>query len=590
MGLFTRNSKTDSSSCQKDGKQPIVFGQLTGVAHPYKKLEKNELNRNAIVKRLENLNRFPSRVLEESAKILKELNRTIIKAEQRDELSDLLASYVYPIVSMWYEKYQLQENSLPESNERRNAMIASIEAVNQLCIHYLNLFEEFYSLQPDKFKRYRTQLYEYAFRALELIRVEQCLRALRYQKLSKAAWQHSNQLFFLMLQHNNVDENHNLIGLIGTRRKSNKLRQSGTPSSSIRKLYLSIQLFGMLDVTTWPTRLFNVPDHYLSSVENGLYIAADDDKELPPGWLITYYANQGSPLFQRFENLPKPALRINYVNLYNTLVKDHQELGKQQFLAESNLEKISKPLHEVHEADRVPVLELMIMGLTRRERKQKRHSNFDTRGLSVYFGYSEVSRLLKDLSNPDKFRVKESRLLVDTLAQQSALLAEDDKHHMSLPWTITNFSAGGLLIGTEETDFSNPIQIDQLVAFTMPDNPEQPILGFVRRLNRPESKRVEVAVVRLTNYAESAGVQNQDELDSHLAKGVILTRDIRNQWNLIIKTSMPYQSGQPLKLVRANGNSIPVRLGEVLYTKKDFKIFEVRSPGLEMKPAATAKR
>ncbi len=163
----------------------------------------------------------------------------------------------------------------------------------------------------------------------------------------------------------------------------------------------------------------------------------------------------------------------------------------------------------------------------------------------------------------------------------SALLAEEQQNHMAASWTITNFSTGGLLINTEETDFSNPIQIDMLVAFTMPDNKEHPILGFVRRLNRPNSKQVEIAIVRLSNYAETAGVQTQDELDSSTAKEVILIKDVRGEWNLIIKTSMPYSKGEPLKLIRANGEHLPVRLGEVVYTKKDFKVFELRSPGLE---------
>ena len=44
---------------------------------------------------------------------------------------------------------------------------------------------------------------------------------------------------------------------------------------------------------------------------------------------------------------------------------------------------------------------------------------------------------------------------------------------------------------------------------------------------------------------------------------------------------MSYSKGEPLKLIRANGSHLPVRLGEVVYTKKDFKVFELRSPGFE---------
>ena len=329
--------------------------------------------------------------------------------------------------------------------------------------------------------------------------------------------------------------------------------------------------------------MFHIPDGYLDLLGGeGLKVIADDGKPLNPGFLLTHYKNEMPPMFTRTDKLPLPIIRFDYSVLYNALVKDHKEIGKQQFLDQFDASKFSRPLSGIKEVDRVPVVELMIMGLTRRERRQKRHASFDKSSLSVYFGFKEVNRLLKDIIDPDQARVKDSRQFIDTLAMSSALLAEEDKTHMAASWTITNFSTGGLLVSTEETDFSNPIQIDMLMAFTMPDNAKHPILGFVRRLNRPNSKLIEVAVVRLSNYAETAGVQDQNELDSSTAKAVILIKDVRGEWNLIIKTSMPYSKGQPLKLIRANGSPLPVRLGDVVYTKKDFKVFELRSPGLEV--------
>ena len=157
----------------------------------------------------------------------------------------------------------------------------------------------------------------------------------------------------------------------------------------------------------------------------------------------------------------------------------------QQFINDFDDSKFSRPLTEVKEVDRVPVIELMIMGITLRERRQKRHASFDESSLGVYFGFKEVNRLLKDLIAPDQRRIKESRQFIDTLAMSSALLAEEQSSHMAASWVITNFSAGGLLISTEETDFSNPIQIDMLMAFTMPENKDHPILGF-----RSEERRV----------------------------------------------------------------------------------------------------
>ena len=584
MGLFRRTEQEKRErNISKNNNSSNNLEELSGLSLPFKDAEKSDLNRNKIIQQIEYHKKFPVRLLEETTNILQKINRLRLSPKQRKDHAELLTSYIYPVVLLWYDKYQKQENSLPESSERRNALIASVDAIHQLSISYKLLFRDFYSADTKEYKKNNKLAYQYGARSLELIRVEQRLRALRYQKLPKVSWQHCNQIFFSFAQQNEIDMDYELIGLIGIRKSSDKLRKGGVPKSNIRKLYLSIQLFGVLDVTTWPTRMFHIPDAYLDLLSGeGLKVVADDGKKVKPGFLLTYYKNEMPPVFKRSDNFPSPLIRLDYTNLYNILVKDHKEIGKQQFLDAFDESKFSRPLVEVREVDRVPVIELMIMGLTPRERRQKRHVSFDDTSLSVYFGFHEVNRLLKDINAPDQARVKESRQFVDTLARSSALLAEEQKSYLAASWAITNFSTGGLLISTEETDFSNPIQIDMLMAFTMPENKKHPILGFVRRLNRPNVKQIEVAVVRLSNYAEAAGVQAQGEMDSSTAKAVILIKDVRGEWNLIIKTSMPYSKGEPLKLIRANGSHLPVRLGEVVYTKKDFKVFELRSPGLEI--------
>jgi len=582
MSLFSRTKQEKKEELFSRNKNTYAnLGDLSGLSLPFKSADKNDLNRKEIIQKLDAYKTFPVRLLEEASHVLLKINRVLLKPKQRKEFADLLASYIYPVVSLWYDKYQKAENSLPESNERRNALVASVDAVHQLSISYKLLFREYYSKDAREYKKNSQLAYQFGARSLELIRLEQRLRALRYQKLPKVSWQHCNQIFFSLLHYNEIDENYKLIGLIAVRKTTDKLRKGGVPDSTVRKLYLSIQLFGLLDVTTWSTRMFHVPDCYLDLLAGeGFKIVADDGGNLKSGFLLTHYKNEMPPVFKRNDNLSSLFIQLDYTSLYNVLVKDHQEIGKQQFLDEFDDSKFSLPLAEMKVVDRVPAIELMIMGLTARERRQKRHTLFDDSRLSVYFGFREVSRLLKDLVAPDQVRVKESRQFVDTLALSSAILADEQKSYLATSWTITNFSAGGLLISTEETDFSNPIQIDMLMAFTMPDNKKNPVLGFVRRLNRPSSKQVEIAVVRLSNYAETAGVQAQNELDSSTAKAVILIKNIRGEWNLIIKTSMLYSKGQPLKLIRANGSHLPVRLGEVIYTKKDFKVFELRSPGL----------
>ena len=134
-------------------------------------------------------------------------------------------------------------------------------------------------------------------------------------------------------------------------------------TSNVRKLYLSIQLFGLLDVTTWPTRMFHIPDGYLDSLSGeGLKVLADDGQSIKPGFLLTHYKNDMPPLFKRNDNLPSPLIRFDYSNLYNALVKDHKELGKQQLSGVFDENKFRRPSAEISQVPRFAAFELRITG------------------------------------------------------------------------------------------------------------------------------------------------------------------------------------------------------------------------------------
>lgn len=575
MALFNH-----AASLSKSNKSAYTGG-LISLSVPFQKIDKNELAPKNVIQALDKYKNMPLRLLRESNNVIQKFNRSIIKPEQRKELTELLVSYIYPVVSRWHTKHQSEENSLPESNERRDYLVASIEGIHLLSVAYKLLFSDSYSGKSRDYKKNHALIYQHAARALELIRLEQRLRALRYQKLPQTSWQHCNQIFFSLAHHGHMVADYEPIAFSSIIREIDRPKNTRFFYRNAQKIYLSIQLFGLLDITTWPTHLFHIPDNYLEFLGEGIKLLADNGKRIKPGFLLTYYNNDRPPSFKRHDNFVTPLIRFDYSLLFNTLVKDHEEVGKQQFLNMSDKSRFSRSLADVADADRVPVLELMLMGLTHRERKQKRHASFDDSCLGVYFGFKEVYRLLSDLVATNQERVKAARQLTDSLARSTAAFADDKISEALKGWTITNFSEGGLLIQTEESDFNNPIQIDMLIAFTMPDNTKKPIIGVVRRLNRPSEKRIELAVVRLSNYAESAGVQAQDELGSAHAKAVILIKNTSGEWNLITKTSLSFSKGQPLKLIRANGTRVPIRLGSSIHTKTDFKVFDVSSPGLK---------
>ena len=253
-----------------------------------------------------------------------------------------------------------------------------------------------------------------------------------------------------------------------------------------------------------------------------------------------------------------------------------------EFIKRFDASKLSKPLLDLDTEDRIPVLELILVSLKSRERQQKRHAVFAEQNLRVYFGCKDVNKLMADLIDPDVKRVLEAREFVDTLAQQSAMVAGDDTKHMNSSWRMMNFSAGGMLIGTEESTFNSPIQIGQMVAVSPSDDVKKQTVGYVCRIVRPHDNQIEVAITRIANHVEASIIQTQEEVQQNRGHPSLLMNDGTGKWQIAVNRKSDFISGMPLKLTRGDGSKLPVRLGEVCMKKRDFSVFELRSPGLKV--------
>ena len=522
-------------------------------------------------------------MLDEAADMLTSFNMMLLKPERRLEIRRMIMVQVYPALALWYQKYQGVENSLPESKERRRTLSVSVRVLEQLAISFMHYFRELYSPRPRRFRKQAARLTAAGFRLAEVFLLLQRFRALRYQKLSRSEWQNCNQLFFSLALHDAVDEVYKLHGSVGIRaERSGRDQRKDFLDTSVRKLYLSIQLFGLMDVSTWPTRMFHMPDAWLEYLDGtGLRMVFDDGEPLKPGFLYTDLYQDMPLRFDRPAMKHEPAVQVDISGLYNALARDHEAIAKMKFISDFDASRLSRPLQRVAEEDRVPILDMMLLALQPRKRQQQRHAVFSDDALKVYFGKREVMQLYADLTRRDFREVVRSREFVDTLARQSSVFAEDGESHMRSSWRMVNFSTGGMLLRTRETDFSNPVQLGQLMAFVPEERLNQPTLGVVVRLQRYDDGFVEVALRCLSHHAEAAFLFSQDEMQPDKGKPVILYRDLGDHWYLIVNPAYDFVPGMPFWLVRSKGSKVPVRLGEIGMAKKEFLIFEMRSPGLQ---------
>lgn len=559
--------------------QGSQLGEFAALPSAFKAAPKELINNSTLTARLEDLKRFGIRQLQEAASLLAQFNRYELKAEKRVELVRHILGIVYPVMLRHYQLYQDKIISLPESNERRNAILYCIEISLQSAIAFKHLFKGLYSPKSMAYRRVRDKLVEAGGRILELTRLEQRYRALRHQKLPQTSWLDANRAFFSLLVHGDADEPITLLGSIGFSHKPVNFFKS-QPAYTIAKLYSSIQLFGVVDAQSWSTRLFHTPDAYLDFIENAMLIKPDSNMKLEPGWLITHIDSKGPPLFQREKHLPQPRICFEYSNLYNHLVSDYEELAKMKFIGQFDASRLCRPLLELETTERFPFLEAMLFGLRPRERKQKRHAAFGNEHVRIYFGFKEVYRFLIDLVAKDVRRIIDSRGFMDTLSSYSASVVEDSVLSNRTRWEIANFSTGGMLVVTRESSHTVPIQIGSLVAFIPNADIKRPLLGYVSRINRPNDQQVDVAIVRLSSHAEDAIALDNAELQDSKGKGVIIFKTLDNKWCLVARHNYDFVSGSPLRLIREDYQRVPARLGNVLLTKQDFIVFELSSPGL----------
>lgn len=599
MKLF--GAKKSKPEILSKANKSMVFAEFINLPTPYKQADKNRPKIDEYVSRISGLRRSPVRMLQEAAQILLSHNGIILKPELRIELADKLLAQLYPVFILYVRELGKSNSSLPESKERATELIACIDVLEQLTMSYKHVFKLDFSIKPNQYKKNRERIYYCGFRALEMIRIAQRFRAWRYQKLPHSEWQDVNQIFFSLILHSDVDEKQPLTGNIGAYIRNELSDSSRQKEASVQQLYLSIQFVGTLDLTAWPLRLFNMSNAYLESYPDDIKIEADDNEELKAGWLITFLGNSNPPLTDRYEKMPTPAIRINYLNLFERLMHDHEELAKMRFLDSTDESKLSKPLIRLADNDRQPFIELMLIALHKRERKNKRHAVFEQERIRVYFGYTNIQRLLRDIyfANSNSKQKKVLRSFTSELASSSSSLVSDLAGSQKSSWKTENFSSGGMLLTTESTNFTQPIQVGQLV--TIISQPEEitvkvqkrrsrnviepknktilPIVGYVCRLGHHTEKLIEVAIVRLTNFVEYA-LLKADGKEIFEDIKVVLHQDFDNSWKLIVPADVELISGIPCILERANQDAVRLRLGEHTLNKSEFSVFKVSSPDL----------
>ena len=477
-------------------------------------------------------------LLRDIDRYLKRINTEPVDDAIRTTWIEQTLKIACPVIRKIYSE-QYKNEALPESHGRREGISAAVNVCNKLSSGYKRQLLNDYSLPDSRYSGVRQQVRSNTLRLMELTHMEQRLRSLRYQKLPDAVWRDCNRIFFAISRCEDVSEIRPVLPCLQVHLDS-KAREMGRiqpQSTSIRDMYLIIQLYGLMDTNSVSSQNMHLIDAYLSRVVNKLEMKPDDESQLSSEEIIIY-SNQKSPAYysrqdekslktQTDKNELVSALRVNLAPLESLLLKEQKKLHS---YFDSGQEDKEKAVTDKEDLARLSIVDVMCDRLHLKQRQEERRKVLGHEILYVYNGFMQVYKYLVELSAANDEEVHKDLVtdnaLREALAGRSALIASEVRSSDFGKWFIFDKSEGGVHIKTEESQFTTEMFVGQLLAFNYTrEGLKEPILGYVTRLSRTTVGEIEVTIRVLSKKPVPTAIQSEFLKKNDMAFPAILLED-----------------------------------------------------------------
>ena len=505
-------------------------------------------------------------------KQMRALNGYPVPAPKRFDLTEAVARMFFPVVLQLKEKHKAAWGRVPERDELRETSKRLFDAIQSLLISYQMVFEEDYKRSGFGYARARERIGLCAFRLFELIRLEQRMSALRFRALSEKSWLTLNTVYHaLAAAGEDLHLNQPTLGSLLYGRREAK-------ANSLQALYAAVQTFWILDPASWPSDVQFVIDEYLENIAEGVQITPYPDPEAKDAFIAQCWQN-GPPARTHQGEEFGPASCISYRVLAKQVRQDYRGLVKAR--VEQNSHLTPRQLRYLPPAHQLGISHLMLNHLSLpRGWDGLQEGEPELRDLRLYVGLDQVLAHLGAVFGAGA--QKQSRELFDMMAQNSAMIAKDREAQPGSYWYLLYESSIRLRLRTQETGYTNPLQLGSLLAYGFGDTVySAPSIGLVSRLNRTTDGFVMLDVEQLANYAEPlrikpllAGAGSEDRpIDG------ILVHSEGMGWGLILPQMERIWEKDQLAIARTGGNATRVQLGKLREVSQELFLFSLRHKG-----------
>lgn len=538
------------------------------------------------------LHLHPIELLRNIERYLRRINVAQMSETLRSDWVEQSLLYACPAIRKIYSE-QYKVDALPESHDRREGLVVAINVCNQLAIGFKRQVLSDYGLSDARYSKIRPRFRLGALRVLELIRMEQRLRSLRYQKLPDAVWRECNRLFFACAQCEDITESQQALGCLQVKldSKARELGRIQATSTTVRHVYLSIQLYGLMDTNSVYSRNLHMIDVYLSRVINALDIKPDDGSPLLTGEVIVYSNQKAIPYFKRqSDNFTATestisekvlALRIDLVPLELLLTEEYRKLIA---LFESEQDENEKSVTSQEDLARLSIVDVMCDRLRLKQRKEVRENVAGQKILYVYNGFMPTYKFLVDVAH--KYDEVEEELaedndLRDALASHSALIASGVEAGHFGQWYVIDRSEGGVHIKTQESQFTTAMFVGQILTFSFSrEGLKSPALGYVTRLSRDKANEIEVTIQILSENPVATAIQSEFLSKNDMALPAILLPSSYRQKSqrIILHHSHHLPPGTLIQVERGNRQYDCV-VADIIQTQREFIVYGLNFAG-----------
>ncbi len=503
---LTNINKKKKASSKKTKLASPKLGCINLSIPPFRKgSRKKKLGDTIPVQRWHELHTHPEILLREVAAFLRPTNREIVDTLDRLYVAETSLHTIVHAINIIFNKY-LQDENFPESETQREYLSFAIDAIQQINTAFKRTFKQEYESFNSSIKLVQDRVRHAGFRILELTQIEQRLLALSYQKLPNVSWRDLNQVFYVHWFYNIHSQQRELSGCLKLKSQNKKISYAGDQPKTPLQLYLTIQLFGLVDGNSLPNKIQHIIDTYLSFVDYRIPINEYDGENLVDGQLIISHNQSKSPQFKA-QNFEIPALQLDIFDLWRIIKKD---AAAQERINGGITDNISPALATLSETDRTPFVETIVKQLRFYSRQNNREHIANSVPLRIYVGFSDCHKAIQHKTSAEKKKFNQGMELMQILSENSSSISVNKQRIKNEPWYLVDESEGGLRIRTQTSKFTTKTSIGQIIAFnSIQEKSSNLKLGFITRILRLNEKEIDISVVKLNGRAKSIVLRDE---------------------------------------------------------------------------------